>query len=269
LCHRDMITSLTNPQVKHVRRLHSQKGRQQAQRFIAEGLRLVEEALRAGSVPALMFYTPRLENTKRGQALLALVEKSAVQPMLVSEKVMRAMATTTTPQSVLGVLPMPKAPWSEHPTLLLVLDRLRDPGNLGSVLRTAEAAGVDGVLLAPGTVDAYNPKTVRGGMGAHFWLALRAASWHEIEELTEGLQIWLAEARGGLPYYEIDWSRPLTLIIGGEADGASAEGQRLTDGRVSIPITGQAESLNAAVAAGIILFEAAHQRSLAQKPLLC
>lgn len=264
-----MITSLTNSQVKRVKRLHSQKGRRQAQCFIVEGLRLVEEALRAGNVPALMFYTPRLEDSARGQPLLALAKDKSIQPMLVSERVMRAMATTTTPQSALAVLPMLASPWPEHPTLLLILDRLRDPGNLGSALRTAEAAGVDGVLLSPGTVDAYNPKAIRGGMGAHFWLALRVASWPEIARATRESRVWLAEARGGVPYYEVDWSLPLALIIGGEAEGASVEAQRLTSDRMSIPMLGQAESLNAAVAAGIILFGASRQRSLAQKPLLC
>lgn len=264
-----MITSPTNSQVKRVRRLHSQKGRQQAQRFIVEGLRLVEEALRAGNVPALMFYTPQLEDSARGQSLLALARDKSAQLTLVSEKVMHALATTTTPQSVLAVLSKPALLWPERSTLVLILDRLQDPGNLGSALRTAEAAGVDGVLLSPGTVDVYNPKVVRGGMGAHFRLALRTALWSEIAQATQGLRVWLAVVHGGAPYYEVDWSPPLALIIGGEAEGASAEAQNLTSDRVSIPMLGLAESLNAAVAAGIILFEAARQRSFAQKPLLC
>ena len=264
-----MITSLTNPQVKRVKRLHSQKGRQRAQCFIVEGLRLVEEALRAGHVPALMFYTPGLEDSERGQALLASSKDKSVRLQLVSEKVMHAMATTVTPQNTLAVLPMPALPWPKHPTLLLVLDRLRDPGNLGSALRTAEASGVDGVLLSPDSVDAYNPKAVRGGMGAHFWLALRVAPWSEIAQATQGLRVWLAEARRGVPHYNVDWSLPSAIIIGGEAEGASAEAQSLTSDRLSIPMLGQAESLNAAVAAGVILFEVSRQRALAQKTLLC
>ncbi len=264
-----MITSLINSQVKRVKRLHSSKGRQQAQRFIVEGLRLVEEALRAGNVPALMFYTSPLEDSVRGQALLALARDKSVRPMLVSEKVMCAMATTRTPQGVLAVLSKPVLLWPERPTLILILDRLRDPGNLGSALRVAEAAGVDGVLLSPGTVDIYNPKVVRGGMGAHWRLALRAACWSEIVQATQGLRVWLAEARGGVPHYEVDWLLPAALIIGGEAEGTSAEAQGLTGDRVSIPMPGLAESLNAAVAAGIILFEAVRQRSFAQKSLLC
>jgi TrmH family RNA methyltransferase len=225
--------------------------------------------LRAGNVPALMFYTPHLEDSARGVALLALAKDKSIQPTLVSDRVMRAMATTKTPQSVLAVLPRSASLWPAHPTLLLILDRLQDPGNLGSALRVAEAAGADGVLLSPGTVDAYNPKVVRGGMGAHFRLALRTASWPGIAQATQGLQVWLAETRGGVPYYEVDWMPSSALVIGGEAEGVSAEAQRLTGNRVSIPMSGQAESLNAAVAAGIILFEAIRQRSFAQKPLLC
>jgi TrmH family RNA methyltransferase len=263
-----MITSPANPQIKSVKRLHRQKEREQTGRFIVEGLRLTEEALRAGHVPALMFYTPRLEDSERGRALLALARDLSVQPALVSERAMRALATTTTPQSVLVVVPVLPLPWKERPTLLLVLDRLRNPGNLGSALRTAEAAGVDGVLLSPGTVDAYNPKVVWGGMGVHFRLCFRTATWSEIEQATQGLQTWRAEAHGGRPYYQVDWSRPSALIIGGEAEGTGREAQQLTANRVTVPMLGQAESLNAAVAAGVILFEAARQRSLAQKSYL-
>jgi TrmH family RNA methyltransferase len=263
-----MLTSLTNPQVKSVKRLHRQKEREQTRRFVVEGLRLTEEVLRAGHVPALLFYTPRLEDSERGQALLALAREVSAQPTLVSEKVMHAMATTTTPQGVLAVVPMPALPWPEHPTLLLILDRLRNPGNLGAALRTAEAAGVDGVLLSPGTVDVYNPKVVRGGMGVHFRLCLRTATWLEIKRATQRLKTWRAEIRGGVPYHQVNWSSPSALIIGSEAEGTGTRAQQLTINQVSIPMLGQAESLNAAVAAGIILFEAARQRSFAQKPYL-
>lgn len=263
-----MITSPTNPQVKGVKRLHREKGRQQAGRFIVEGLRLLEEAFRAGHVPALIFYTPHLEDSARGRDLLSWARDASIQPTLVSDKVMRAMATTTSPQSVLAVVPWPTLPWPERPTLLLILDKLRDPGNLGSALRTAEAAGAEGVLLTPGTVDAYNPKVVRGGMGAHFRLSIRTGCWSEIAAATQGLQVWMAEVRGGVPYYDVDWSPPSAIIIGNEAHGASKKAQELARSRVCIPMPGQAQSLNAAVAAGVILFEAARQRSFAQKPLL-
>jgi TrmH family RNA methyltransferase len=263
-----MITSLTNSKVKAVKRLHRQKGRQKAARFIVEGLRLVEEALRAGQVPALVFYTPRLQDSSRGQTLLVEAAEASARTILVSEAVMKAMSTTATPQSVTAVCHIPRLPWPEIPTALLVLDRLRDPGNLGSALRAAEAAGVEGVLLSPGTVDAFNPKVVRGGMGAHFWLSVRSCSWPEIKKATAGLDVWLAEVETGTAYDQVDWTRPWALIIGNEARGGGREANEMASGRVYISMAGRAESLNAAVAAGVILFEAARQRTLAQKSLL-
>ena len=263
-----MITSPSNPIIKSVKGLHRQRGRKQARQFIVEGLRLVEEALRAGHIPALMFYTPNLEKSARGQNLLTLARDASLRPILVSERIMRAAATTKTPQDVLAVVPWLSLPWPKHPDLLLILDQLRDPGNMGSVLRTAEAAGVKGVLFSPGTVDVYNPKVVRGAMGAHFRLSFRAATWPDIEEATQGLQTWLAEIRDGVPYYQVDWLPPSALIIGNEASGASIKARKLAQGQTYIPMLGQAESLNAAVAAGIIIFEAIRQRALAQKQLL-
>jgi len=260
-----MITSLTNPRVKEVKSLHRQRVRQQTGLFLVEGLRLVEEALRAGHVPALVFFTPRLEESPRGSALLTALQDAAVQPAAVSERVMQAMATTATPQSVVAVCRVPDLRWPQQPTSLLILDRLRDPGNMGSVLRTAEAAGVEGVILSPGTADAFNPKVVRGGMGAHFRLSMRSLAWAEIGHAVRGLRVWVADVRGVTPYYQADWKAPWALIVGGEAAGSSVEAQALVSGRVCIPMPGQAESLNAVVAAGIILFEAVRQRSFAQK----
>jgi RNA methyltransferase, TrmH family len=150
-------------------------------------------------------------------------------------------------------------PISPHPGLLLVLDAIRDPGNLGTILRSAWAVGVDVVLCAPGTADAYNPKVVRAAMGAHFRVPLRVVqTWEEIEHAVRGIpRIYLADADGESVYTEADWSRPVALIIGGEAEGASAAARRTATARVRIPMRGGAESLNAAMAATVLLFQAA------------
>ena len=137
---------------------------------------------------------------------------------------------------------------------------MRDPGNLGTILRSAEAAGVGQVLLAPGTVDAYNPKVVRGAMGAHFRLPLESLDWPAIAERVAGRAVWLADAAGEIAYDQVDWTAPSALIVGGEAAGAGQRAAELATGRVCIPMTGGAESLNAAMAATVILFEAARQR---------
>lgn len=253
-----MITSLANEKVKLARSLHRRRGREKERLFIVEGVRLCEEALRAGITPVLLFYTPDLPSVKRGQALLAAFSSLGCPGMAVSEEVMRAISDTQTPQGLLAVVPISEKPPGEG--LLLILDQLRDPGNLGTILRSAWAAGVGRVVTTKGTVDIYSPKVVRGAMGAHFHLSLAPdKGWKEIEPLLEERQVLLADARGQVAYHEVDWTLPSALIIGGEAEGASEEAKRLAHKRVYIPMPGGAESLNAAVAASIILFEAARQ----------
>jgi TrmH family RNA methyltransferase len=177
---------------------------------------------------------------------------------------MAAMSDTETAPGVLAVLPIAPRPLPAAPSLLVILDSVANPGNLGSILRTAAAAGVDGVLLGPGCVDAYNPKVVRGSMGAVLRLPVWAENWEVIGRLAAGLDVWLAAARDGTTYTAVDWHRPSALLIGSEAQGAGAQAERLATGRVTIPMRDETESLNAAMAAGILLFEAARQRG--EKP---
>ena len=148
-----------------------------------------------------------------------------------------------------------------HHSLLLVLDGVADPGNMGAILRTAAAADVDGVLLAPGCVDIYIPKVVRSAMGAQIFLPTQRDDWFSIQQSLTGLKLWLAFSNNGIRYDQIDWSKPSALLIGGEAAGASPEALQITRDRVTIPLHRKVESLNAAVAAGIILFEATRQKA--------
>nr|MDA8219818.1 RNA methyltransferase [Dehalococcoidales bacterium] len=142
----------------------------------------------------------------------------------------------------------------------LLLDGVQDPGNLGTILRTAEAAAARPVLLAPGTVDAYAPKVVRAAMGAHFRLPLVSGDWDELEPYLRGRTVWAAEVREGTPYYEVDWTQPSAIVVGSEAHGLSTQARKLATGRLTIPMAGRAESLNAAIATAIVLFEALRQR---------
>lgn len=255
-----MITSTGNEKVKYVRSLYRRRVRYRERRFVIEGVRLVEEAFRAGIVPALLFYNEGVNAIPGGRELLVEIQKGGSPASAVSEKVMKAMADTVSPQGVLAVVPFVELAPPPSPSLGLVVDRLRDPGNLGSILRSANAARVEQVILAPKTVDSYNPKVVRGAMGAHFRLPIVALSWPEIAEALAGVQILLADVRAKRAYYEVDWTRPSALIIGGEAHGASREARELAAATIAIPMHGGAESLNAAVAASVILFEAARQR---------
>ncbi len=256
-----MITSLANEKVKLTRSLHRRRGREKERLFIAEGVRLCEEVLRAGITPALLFCTSEVAAEERVKRLLQAFTDVGKRGVAVSEEVMRAISDTQTPQGLLAVVPISEKPPEEG--LLLIVDRLRDPGNLGTILRSAWAAGAGQVVTTKGTVDIYSPKVVRGAMGAHFHLALAPDKrWKEIEPLFEERQILLAEARGEVAYHEVDWSLPSALIIGGEVEGASKEAKRLARKSVYIPMPGGAESLNAAVAASVILFEAARQQVL-------
>lgn len=221
--------------------------------------------MKAGVVPTLVFFTPDLGSGRRGRELLAVIEDLPGECFVVTDKVMRALSDTVSPQGILAVVPFLGLPFPENPWLVLVVDRVRDPGNLGTILRSAEAAGANQVILTPATVDVYSPKVVRGAMGAHFYLPIATrASWSEMAEALEGRQILLAEAEGEKVYYEVDWTKPSALIVGSEAEGAGQEAGRLATERIVIPMQGRAKSLNVAVAASVILFEAARQRGIQQ-----
>lgn len=258
------ITSLANPKVRWARSLLEARSRRREGHFLIEGVRLVEEALRVGILPTLAFFSPSLEATPRGQALLqALWDLPGARErvFLSSEAVLQSLSDTETPQGIVAAIPL-SHPSPGPPGLLLILDQLRDPGNLGTILRTALAAGVEEVWLPVGTVDPYNPKAVRAAMGAHFRLALRVrARWEEAAIRTSGRPVWLATAQGGTPYDQVNWRVPSVLIIGGEAEGASPRAEALATGRVHIPMEHGVESLNAASAAAVILFEARRHRT--------
>ncbi len=254
-----LTTSLANERVKYARSLQRERVRTRERRFTVEGIRLVEEALKAGVRPVLAFYTARLTTSERGRALLGELQRASQDLMEVTDEIMAAISETVTPQGVLAVVPVPEFPLPAQ-GLALVLDGLRDPGNAGTILRTAWAAGVAGVLATRGTVDLYAPKVVRAAMGAHFHLPLRAGlDAPTLAQALAGRRALLA-TQEGRPYWEVDWRGEAALIVGGEARGSELAAP-LAQERVTVPMAGGVESLNAAIAAAIILFEARRQRS--------
>jgi RNA methyltransferase, TrmH family len=263
-----MITSAASARVKAIRELHNRKGRQEQQSYLVEGIRLMEEALDAGVLPAAVYVNAeRLAAAPRGAALLARLQSSGPPPQEMSLPAMSAAADTQTPQGILAVLPLPALQLPRQalnePGLVVILDGMQDPGNLGTILRTAWAAGVGAVITSPGCADVYAPKTVRAGMGAHFRLSvLPAVPWGEMPRVLAGRQVLLAVTQGGTPYSLVDWRKPTAVIIGGEARGVGPEARDLATAEVSIPMSAGVESLNAAVAAGVLLFEAFKQRSM-------
>ncbi|HEB64785.1 MAG TPA: RNA methyltransferase [Chloroflexi bacterium] len=253
------LTSPRNPRIQRIRALqNSPKARREADAFVVEGIRLLEEALRADLMPETLLAVEELP--PRAAALVEAYRARGVTPLWVTPRVFAAASDTRTPQGLLAVFPKTALPLKAKPDFLLLLDGIRDPGNLGTILRTALAAGVDGVLLPPGNADPYAPKVVRAAMGAHFRLPLVQPAWEALPALLGGLPLYLAEARRGIPYTEADFRSPCALLIGGEAAGPGAAARALSTRSVHIPMPGPAESLNAAVAAAVLLFEVVRQR---------
>ena len=186
---------------------------------------------------------------ERGKLQVESLKSRGIDVEMVSESLMKSLSETETPQGILAVLELTNLPIPNSPNFILIPDQIRDPGNLGTLLRTAAAAGVQAVLLPPETTDAFAPKVVRSGMGAHFRLPIHSMTWEEIEHASKSanLQVYLADM-DGTSCWETDLRQPLALIVGGEAEGASEAARKLASQQISIPMMGKMESLNAGVA---------------------
>jgi len=204
--------------------------------------------------------SPRLVDTPRGASLVASIDERAVAHEAVSEKDFATAADTDTPQGVLAIAAVPEARLGDLPDLptlrLLVLDGIQDPGNAGTILRTAAGLGATATLALPGTVDLWNAKVVRSGMGAHFHHPCLTGTWDELAEFRErrSLELWAADVSGA-PIRALAPPARLGLIVGNEGSGLSSQARTCADRLVALPIASTVESLNVAVAAGILLYE--------------
>lgn len=270
-----IISSPANPRIKALRHLLTGRGREKSGLFLLEGPHLLTTLLDANVMPREVFYQPELlARTEDGRTVLARL-RWALEPQYlveVSERVMETIGETQTSQGVVCVLALetlrPERVRARRESRarcgLLILDGLADPGNMGTILRTALAADVEAVLLTPDCVDYFSPKVVRSAAGAHLALPVeRDLSWEAIGERVNshcGGRVLLTEASATVPYYAEDLTRPFALIIGNEAHGVSQAGRALASSAISIPLYNAVESLNAAMASGIILYEALRQR---------
>ena len=261
-----MITSRQNPKVQRVRELLGRsRERQAAGAFVVEGVRLVEEAEASGARPQLVLYTENL--SPRGQAVIRRFDAAKAELEEVSDGVMDSLSDTETSQGILAVFPLPANQLPDRADFLILADSIRDPGNLGTLLRTAAAAGAQAVIAGPGTADPFSPKVVRAAMGAHFHLPVVAASWDVLSayldaSLRAALRVWITDAVEGEICWEADLASPLILVIGSEAEGVSDQARALASGSLRIPMPGGSESLNAASAGAILMFEVVRQRRL-------
>lgn len=256
-----MITSAKNPKIKEIKALQTRaKARREANAFVVEGVRLAEEALAADWLPVSCFYTEDI--SQRGKEILAKIKEQNIPVEEITPHVMKAASDTQTSQGILLVLPLQSLPIPEPLDFILIADQVRDPGNLGTLLRSAAAAGVQAVFLVEGSVDAFSPKVLRGAMGVHFHLPIHTLAYPDILAYCNRhkLRLLIATANEGNAYTDANLIQPLALVVGGEAEGAHPPLLEKADGFVHIPMPGGGESLNAGVAGSIILFEVVRQR---------
>ena len=255
------IQSPQNSRIQLVRALMNQgKARLKQQAFVAEGVRLVADGLHSDT--SIKFI---LHNQNPSALALPLIDEASqggVDINSVEDRLFDSLSGTENSQGVLAVFEMKPFEFPAEANFVIVPDQLRDPGNMGTILRSAEAAGAQAVLLPPGNTDVFAPKVVRSGMGAHFRLPIQHLPWEVIADLLQGLQVFHADMHGAQTCWEADFKQPLALLIGGEAEGISTEGSRLATASIRIPMTGETESLNAAVSASLLMFEVARQRGL-------
>ncbi|NQS91356.1 MAG: RNA methyltransferase [Chloroflexi bacterium] len=230
-----MITSRQNSKIKWVKSLSSQaKFRKKDAAYVLEGIRLLEEAARSKQTPELVLFIPDLD--QRGQSLVESYQKQNIPCEETAPEVLKAASDTENPQGIVAVFLQEPLPLPSMLNLILIADSIRDPGNLGTLMRTALAAGVDGLILSPGTVDPYSPKVIRSGMGAHFSLPILPATWDEIISITEGLTLYLADINQGKSLWDTDLTQRLGIIIGGEAYGPGKEARELAKDLINIPM---------------------------------
>ena len=249
-----MNTSLSNQKIKDVIRLRDKSSERKARGlFLAEGRRMVEEtpADRLEAVYVSEDFDPS------GWKGIDLTHP-AVET--VSRAVFAKMTDTVTPQGILAVVRQERTSLSDlvKGGLILMLDRIRDPGNLGTIIRTAEACGADGIVCDPETVDRYSPKVVRSTMGALFRVPVAVTEDLQgtLAKLrTEGYTSYAAHLQGSVDYRKAEWKQRSVILIGNEANGLSDELTEAADCRVIIPMKGKVESLNASVAAALLMFE--------------
>lgn len=258
-----MITSSSNNKIKQVIQLKKKaKARMEAGLFLVEGIKMVEEALHFGIQEVFVSESKEAEILKQHGKILQTVSYEVVTDKLFGE-----MSDTVTPQGILATVKMPE--YSLESILnkpeghLMLLENLRDPGNLGTIIRSAEGAGATGVILSKESADIYNPKVIRSTMGSVF-----RVPFCYVEDLEEtifqmkkqGISIYAAHLKGKEAYESFDYTKPCGFLIGNEANGLTDEVSALADTYVRIPMAGNVESLNAAIAASILMFEVARQR---------
>ncbi|MBE9180521.1 RNA methyltransferase [Oculatella sp. LEGE 06141] len=257
-----MLTSLQNPLVKQMRKLHRAKDRREQQQFLLEGTHLLEAACAANCSLSVVCYTSTWQDNH--PALWEQATQRAERSHLVSPEVLQAIATTVNPDGVVAAAARVITPSLGHDiTLGIAIETLQDPGNLGTVIRTAAAADADGLWLSADSVDLDHPKVLRASAGQWFRLPMTVSS-DLPTEMTHfkqaGVQVVATLPGAKQTFWDLDLKRPTIILLGNEGAGLSTALADTADAQVRIPLTTGVESLNVSIAAALILYEARRQR---------
>ncbi|HTL90418.1 MAG TPA: RNA methyltransferase [Leptolyngbya sp.] len=256
-----MLTSLQNPLVKQFKKLHRAKERREQQLFLLEGTHLIEAAAAIDAVFITICYTEAWQH--QHPALWEQIQARSQRTELVSPEIIKAIATTVEPDGIVATVDRFHTLPVKFSQLGLALETIQDPGNLGTIIRTAAAAGLEGLWLSEDCADIENLKVLRASAGQWFRLPMSIRS-NLKEDIaiakSQGMQIIATVPTANQTYWEIDFSQPSLILIGNEGAGLSTELVELADVQVTIPLTPGVESLNVAIATGLILYEARRQQ---------
>jgi RNA methyltransferase, TrmH family len=260
-----MLTSLSNPTIKHIRALRQRKAREESGQCWIEGIRLVGEAVQAGAEIEHLVVAPDLLTSDFAHELLAAQAQAGVTYLEVSAEVFRSLSAKDGPQGIAAVV---RQRWHSLATLpatngigYIALDAIADPGNLGTILRTADAVGTGGVILLGPTTDPYDPAAVRASMGALFAQPLVRSSFAELQAWARQRQFPLigTSDRGPNHFQQVAYKLPAVLLMGSEREGLADEQLAACELVVHLPMAGRSDSLNLAVATGVMLYELLRQ----------
>ncbi|WP_411680380.1 TrmH family RNA methyltransferase [Clostridium thailandense] len=257
----ETIQSKDNSLIKEVKKLKEKKHRTESNRFLIEGFRFVEEALQSNfEVPLLFISEGALDKWKNFDMEGKLQKNSKVY--IVPDKLLKLISSTDTPQGVVAVVNNKNIKVENKQGFYVLADKVQDPGNMGTIIRTAHAAGALGIVITKGTVDIYNEKTLRSTMGSIFHIPIiHDDNLESIENLREnGFKLIVSSLDTDKNFYDIDLNSKVIIAVGNEGNGISSELVDIADFKVKIPMPGGAESLNVSVAASIMMFEAVRQK---------
>lgn len=262
----NIITSAHNPHIKNAVKLREKKWRDSRKLMIIDGYRAINMALNNRVALKELFYCERFFKTSNEKALVDKTKQKGAGVFQVGEKVFSQMAYGDNPEGIIGITSQPKMKLADLPlggsALYLILESLEKPGNLGALLRTSDAAGVDGVIVCDSKTDIYNPNVIRSSMGAVFTVPVVQADGHAVLEWLKKnrIKVIAATPSARTEYTRIDYKDACAIVLGSENKGISLVWADGADSKIKIPMCGQADSLNVSVAAAIILYEALRQQ---------